>query len=69
MARAEGALSPGVVWANLREVSRLRDLRRRRPAVDLRPAAVALRLRRVSELRDLCLWLAPRPGAGRAADD
>ncbi|MBI5480897.1 MAG: hypothetical protein HY906_18710 [Deltaproteobacteria bacterium] len=62
MARAEGALSPGDVWANLREVSRLRDLRCRRPPVDLRPEAVALRLQRVSELRDLCLWLAPRPG-------
>jgi hypothetical protein len=54
-------LSPSLVWANLREVSRLGDQRRNhRPPVDLRPAAVALRLRRVSELRDLCLWLAPR---------
>jgi hypothetical protein len=60
MTKAEREPTPDVVWANLQEVSRLRDRRRRTPPVDPGPAAVALRLRRVSELRDLCLWLAPR---------
>jgi hypothetical protein len=60
MEMAERSPSPGEVWANLSEVSRLRDLRRRPPAVDFDAGAVARRLRRVSELRDLCLWLAPR---------
>jgi hypothetical protein len=55
---------PEAVWANLRDVSRLRESTRQPPAVDLSPAAVARRLGRVSELRDLCLWLAPR-GRGR----
>lgn len=50
---------PEVVWANLCEVSRLREERRsRRQAVDLGPESVARRLSRVSQLRDLGLSLA-----------
>jgi hypothetical protein len=51
-------LSARAVEARLREVSRLRDARRRRPDVDMLPRAVERRLRKVSELRDLCRRLA-----------
>ena len=51
-------LSAAAVEARLREVSRLRDARRRRPDVDMSPRAVERRLRKVSELRDLCRRLA-----------